>query len=111
MAFVFTEEWYEESMELDLLYKDPIRIYRPIELMKISPLKHLRCWNLLKHLKLLKSIRLCTAIGQKMETPGYFRQIYFNVVIWLQSSREIQFSAAAFLQFLRKLGSWDGHWA
>ena len=40
-----------------------------------------------------------------METPGNFKQMYFNMIFWLQPSREIRLYAAPFLQFSGKIGS------
>ena len=44
-----------------------------------------------------------------METPGNFKQIYFKIIFWLQPFHEIQIRTAPFLQFLKKLGSRNGH--
>ena len=51
------------------------------------------------------------ALDKIMETPGNFKQIYFNIFFWLQPYWEIRSCAAPFLQFLRKLCSWDYHLA
>ena len=44
-----------------------------------------------------------------MKTPGNYKQIYFNMVFWLQPSCEIRLCATPFFHFLKKLGPWDGH--
>ena len=55
-----------------------------------------------------KSSIYLQALDKIMETHGNFKQMYFNMVFWLLPSREI-WLCAAHLQFLRKLGSRDGH--
>ena len=58
-----------------------------------------RCWRLSDIQEMIKM----------METPENFKQIYLNMVFWLQPSREIWVCATPFLQFLRQMGSRDSH--
>ena len=39
-----------------------------------------------------------------MDTPGNFKQIYFEMVFWLQPSCKIWLYAAPFLQFFEEIG-------
>ena len=54
-------------------------------------------------------VSIYTGVEQNKETPGNFNQIYFNMLFWLQPSREIRPCAVPLLQILRKLSSRGGH--